>query len=398
MTIFMLRIRDVVLNPQFWSEDGKIFFRDNLCEGAGAIGKVYAGYIHLVPRLTALLSGAFPPLYAPAIYMVVALALTACVLYLVQSPRFPLPFAPLLALAVVLSPAGSETWGNITNIQWFMAIGTVTVALMRPSRSPVVMWSEVAFIVVAGLTGPFVLFLLPVFAGKLLLDWNDVPARRRMLALSVAALAVASVQAYALILNPVPTLFPPDVPRNSAAEIPLLAAAAVFLHTFGMLAREIVLAVSPGHPPGFAALGWLGFAEIGVLLAVVLGSIRSKRLRFERLALLYFGCIVLLAAIFKFRDGLVSLTLPFNGPRYFLIPAVVASWVILSAIPEPRVGTAAKFLLGLLLVSALVQFSHIPFVDYDWPSWAAKLEAGSLPRIPINPHSWFIETDCSLPQ
>ena len=156
-----------------------------------------------------------------------------------------------------------------------------------------------------------------------------------MLALSVAALAVASVQAYALILNPVPTLFPPDVPRNSAAEIPLLAAAAVFLHTFGMLAREIVLAVSPGHPPGFAALGWLGFAEIGVLLAVVLGSIRSKRLRFERLALLYFGCIVLLAAIFKFRDGLVSLTLPFNGPRYFLIPAVVASWVILSAIREP---------------------------------------------------------------
>src|SRR6516164_517249 len=61
MTIFMLRIRDVVLNPQFWSEDGKICFRDNLCEGAGAIGKVYAGYIHLVPRLTALLSGAFPP-------------------------------------------------------------------------------------------------------------------------------------------------------------------------------------------------------------------------------------------------------------------------------------------------------------------------------------------------
>jgi hypothetical protein len=112
--------------------------------GGAAISNVYAGYYHLIPRLIAFPAGAFRPQYARAIYIWAALTLTGSVLYLVQSPRLPLPFAPLLALAIALLPNRLETYGNLTNVQWFLAIGVIAILSMQPSQSKVSTLTEIA--------------------------------------------------------------------------------------------------------------------------------------------------------------------------------------------------------------------------------------------------------------
>ncbi len=388
LAIFLLRISDVVLNPQFWAEDGTIFFRENLCGGPAAIGDAYAGYYHLIPRLIALVTSWFPALFAPAIYLCAALALTALVLYVVQSPRLALPLTPLLALAVVLPPDSLETYGNLANIQWFLALAVVAIVLSRPAPSRVTTSLEIAFVALAGLTGPFVLMLLPLFAARLLLDWKSPPARNRASSLTAAAAIAASAQIYALVHNPVTTGISPNFPKNGIADVPLIAAAAFFNHTFGPLLSSLSL----------RTMAWAGVLEIAVFLTLILISLRSVQLRFERLSLLYFGSVVLLASLYKFKDTLLALVPLNNGPRYFLLPTIVASWLMISVWREPKIGVLARMVLTLLLISTLAGFERAPLLDQHWAYWAKKLEAGDKPRIPINPKSWFVETDCTVPQ
>ena len=391
LLIFILRIPDVVQNPQFWAEDGRIFFRQNLCDGPAAIGKAYAGYLHLVPRIVALVAGAFRPTHVPAFYIAAALILTGVVLYLVQSPRLALPLAPLLALAIVLSPAGLEAYGNLTNVQWFLSLGVLALVLMQPPQSKVGIILEGAFVAMAGLTGPFVVLLLPVFGVRLLLNWKNQPGRNRMLVLTAAAAITSLAQVYALRNNP-GVSGKQDSPRVAAVEVPLDAAAAICTHTLGPLLQKI------GGSPAVETEVLIGLLEVGFLLFVVMRAMKEPQLRFERLSLVYFGSAVLVAALYKFRDYPPTLIPPANGPRYFLIPTIIAGWLLISAVKEPRVGLLAKILLGLFLVSGLVGFRRDPFTDYSWPFWAHSLEAGARPQIPTNPPGWFVVTDCRLAQ
>jgi hypothetical protein len=57
LIILFYREPDGFLNPQFWAEDGVIFFTQNLTFGLSAFWKPYAGYLHLTPRIIAYLCG-----------------------------------------------------------------------------------------------------------------------------------------------------------------------------------------------------------------------------------------------------------------------------------------------------------------------------------------------------
>jgi hypothetical protein len=394
--IFAARVPDLLRNPQFWAEDGKIFFRDAMCEGAASIGKAYAGYYHLVPRLVALLAGAFSPVHAPAIYFAASLALVALVLYVVQSPRLQLPYGPWLALCIVLTPDSLETFGNVANVQWFLGIALFAIALMRSSPSRVTSYLETAFVALVGLTGPFALMLMPVFATKLLLNWRDPRERRRTAMLTAALVVTASVQAYAILTNPATPV--PDYPRTASTEIPIVFAAAIFLHTL-----EKLLTFASRAWPGINSLtihsvGFFGLFEIGVFATIVLFALTKKHFRFERVAALYFCVVSLLAMLYRFDFYVFPIIPAFNAGRYFLIPSLMVCWLVLSCVQEPKVGVAAKIFVGLFLLSAVAGFKRPPLEQHDWPGWVQKMEAGSRPQIPINPKDWLIETDCSVPQ
>ena len=64
--ILFIRKTDSILNPQFWAEDGTVFFLDQHHDGVSSIFKPYAGYFNLVSRIVAFLADlVFPVIAAP---------------------------------------------------------------------------------------------------------------------------------------------------------------------------------------------------------------------------------------------------------------------------------------------------------------------------------------------
>src|SRR5689334_6167209 len=77
--LLFLKRPDALLSAQFFAEDGRIFFHDQLLFGAWeAFSIPYAGYLLFVPKSVAMLASLFPIEAAPTVYNVAALLIAAC--------------------------------------------------------------------------------------------------------------------------------------------------------------------------------------------------------------------------------------------------------------------------------------------------------------------------------
>ena len=124
--ILIIRKTDALINPQFWAEDGTLFFLEQYKYGVSAFFRDYAGYLHLVPRVIALFAERFFPYsLIPTVYNYSSLLITLLVVLSVFSARFKLNNKSLAALAIVLVPHyKNEIFLNITNfvIRFFLTV------------------------------------------------------------------------------------------------------------------------------------------------------------------------------------------------------------------------------------------------------------------------------------
>lgn len=172
-TILLIRRTDSFVNPQFWAEDGPIFFLQQYENGISAIAQPYAGYLHLMPRLIAFVAATFFPYSLIAsVYVFLSLIITLFVITAIFSRRLNVRYKGLLSLALVLVPhSGNKIFMSATNIQWILCILLIITAI---SEEPSCIYgnprnqyiSDIARIILCGLTGPFLIFLVPVFAWK----------------------------------------------------------------------------------------------------------------------------------------------------------------------------------------------------------------------------------------
>ena len=58
--VLYARMPDAFSHPQFWAEDGTIFFLDAHSGGWRALLDPYSGYLHLIPRAVAWLAELLP--------------------------------------------------------------------------------------------------------------------------------------------------------------------------------------------------------------------------------------------------------------------------------------------------------------------------------------------------
>ena len=91
--IFVLIIRkpSALLNPQFWAEDGTVFFVDAFSSGFSSLSITYADYFHTFPRLIAYLGGIFPITSVPFIYNICSLLLVLYILRFIVSEKVDIP-------------------------------------------------------------------------------------------------------------------------------------------------------------------------------------------------------------------------------------------------------------------------------------------------------------------
>jgi hypothetical protein len=374
--ILYVRRSDSFRNPQFFAEDGTIFFAQNLRLGLRAHLESYAGYFCEVPRLIASFAGFFPYRLAPAIYVYSALFVVLLLVIKLHSRRLGLPFAPAFALGFVLVPhLGGEVFLCVTNLQWILALLLLIVAAQPSPRTPGEAVPDWLTAVLASMTGPFAVLLFPVFVLRAYLDRSPLGA----VTAGCVGLA-ATVQTYCILRHPI--VLPASLHGRALAWLDLLGQRLVGTLLLGaQLAYRI-------HPLPLLAAGAL------LLWFMIRELLHSRAHRWTGLLFLAFGGAVTGLAFLKFRAMPQALLPPGNGTRYFFIVDVVVIWCLLLSACEGRAvqRIVSASILGAILVSSLRSgFRAPPLKDYDWRKYAERIGVDAPLSIPINPPGWTIE-------
>lgn len=361
--IIYLRMPENFSRPQFWAEDGTIFFR--LAHEIGARGVVtpYAGYFMAVPWLVALGAKLFSPQWAPWIYNYAGAGLALLAVYLATSPRLDLPLKPLLALAIVIVPPGGEILGALANSMWIMPIATFTILFMRPGSAGVTI-GEALFVALQAVTGPFSPLFLPLFVIRLVMARRQQKAYRRLLLLTIIMAIGALIQivrlylerdagSFGLIMQPIP------YPWQLWVTLPFKH----WLESFGSGVSSFFLG-------SFGVLAAIAVALIGGLLAF------RAPYRDVKLMMGAFALVIALSGMIKVRHGLGFMV--DGGDRYFYIGAVFLFWFIACAAPR---GLARYVATIFVVAGETISFFNVVGTprqrdDLEWPVWASYLSAG----------------------
>ena len=386
----VMRRLDALQHPQFWAEDGSDWFAQAYNDGRlSTLFVPHSGYFQTISRLLGDVGVSVGLAAAPLVANLAALlAELAPALFLVSS-RFAAVIPSLrlriLLAAIYVAVPNAEVHANITNAQWHLAI-LACMVLMVPG-SPRRAWQvfDVATIALCGLSGPFVVLLLPV---GLLRLWRT-RARRdaRLVALMVP---FALLQGITALVN-----------HDSRLGGPIGASAASLVR---IVANRVVLAgtLSNDTDPAYLTQAFPNGLLIATALSVAAAAVLAVALWRGPLALKILDLFAVLVLGLALTSAQVPVDTPqwttfattLGGPRYFLIPelALLASvaWLITLLPRRAAVAVGTVVAVGFLGQSA----RHWSFAAYpDLNPAAATRQLDSAPRgtqvvIPINPSGW----------
>lgn len=364
VTVAALRAPSQLVSPQLWAEDGVIFFADAWRCGIDAVSYRYAGYLHVAPRLAAWAAVNGPRTWLPSLFVIGSLAALLVVGYLLASRRVPVPWSAkvLMAAAILLPPTTAEVILRLVNIQWPLALALVLVALADPPKRWTGVAGEAVCLFVCGLSGPFLVFLLPVF-------WLRAALVRDRGSLIRAALATvpAVVQAAQVL-----------VAGRSAVRWSLSAVELVGRGLASSLGGATV-----NLPAGLPYGGVIVVAASVAVMTLILA--RGWRRANVPAVLTVTAAAALLAAWV-----LVGLTQPslVMAERYRFLPVVLLFWAAILAWPASRVPGVVLLAVVALNVRA---FALPALADVDWARHSACLEEPGPCVIPLNPVGWSVD-------
>jgi hypothetical protein len=380
--LLFLRYPDWFHRPRLWAEDGPVFFLAARRDGPVSVFEPYAGYLHLIPRLVALLGSRLDPSLIPAFYVSSALAVTLLVVARVFSRRLDLPCKPLLALAIVAVPHTGEVFLTVTNIQWVAALALVMTLMMRDPEGAAEMAGDAAVLILAGLTGPFSVILFPFFLVRAL--WRG---SRESWALCVVVLAAALVQGRLIYMSP-----PAGLTAGAPGLRDISGVASVLLSRVPL---ALVGAQGWVHRVSHTFLmcaGWAGAAGAAAM-ACAKGPCRRERIGLLLLAIVLALSVAarICGAAWDWRDMV-------SADRYFYLPRVLLAWIAISRLSRRRPGAAfplaLPFALGLYCVSMVsyvepynFRTRHVERPWFAWDIYSGRLRTGKEVSVEVSP-SW----------
>ena len=368
VAVLFLRRSIAFTLPQFFAEDA-VFYSDALTMGVRSVLAPYAGYHHFAIRLVAWTTVHFDPLYAPRIFLFSSVFITIAVAAACFSPRIDLPVRPLFALSIVLVPHTCEVFDNLTNINWILALGLILLALAKDPKTPLQWGLDIITMFLTGLSGPFVAVWLPLFFWRVFRRRSTASAMIALLALACATLHIIAQLAYHI------TIPVDEFPSSNWIAVPML--------------RMVACLVLPGSLAQAMSI-WLVVAFGIAFLAFVLWRGIKSETREQVWTITIAVFLLLGIVLYKFRTQLDQILPHENGDRYFYIPKVLLLWVLFHGFGAPSIWKRAS---TALAVSCLVaSFTHFrwsePYIDYDWPTYAAAIRRGDAVVVPVNPPGW----------
>ncbi len=374
--LLALRHPSALHTPQLWAEDGSIFLMQADFHGLGALTIPYAGYLHALPRLIAMIAPQLlDPVWWPTFYNGATFLIWLAVLARMFSPRLDLPGKPWLALAMIAVPHSGEVFGNMTNLQWLTAFVLIQQAVIAQPTTRTQRMADLLILALVTLTGPFGVAFVPLFVWRW---WRDRSGDNAIVLLTVGACAALQLW---FVLRTGPHFEYQDQPFNLWTTLVVLARRLV---VWPLLGRDLANSL-PGHL----------LVAIGAAFTAALGwaSLRADRGRLRRVPLLAAFALILAAAVYRTRPDTWAADELGYGDRYFYIPRVLLAWLVIwhfNASFRP-LALGARLVCAAVLVIHAGEYVVASRPDYHWSEHVEPIRRGVPANIPILPEGWTLE-------
>ncbi len=367
LLVLFVRRPHAFLRPEFWAEDFIFLF---VAEKFGLASFIMpqAGYLHLIPRLIAWMASNLDPLLQPGIFLLGWLIVAFAVVFSCLSSRHDLPLKPLLAAAVLIVPHTGEVFFTPTNAQWVAALGLLLTILKKDPLSTFDWVTDLTFLFFAGLSGPFIIFSLPLF---LVRAWQRRTSRSFVFL--GLALLLAGIQGWFVAhAGPDHEFSGPFSLFNLFATVSYRLPTNLFFGAWitGSTSQAVVIAIAAG------LTAFLSFAIY-----------KGGRFREENLKLFCFIVLLLAATTVRKRFDLWGWGDVENDDRYFFVPKVLLLGLTIVAFAAQTRSGIRLALLALLACSTLSNFPRLcfrPLPDTGWYALCPEIRAGHEVEVTIN--------------
>lgn len=386
--IILSRRPDALFNPQFWAEDGKIWYADAYNQGViYSLFTPEAGYFQTLSRLVGIISQAFPLEYAPLIFNLIAIGIQTIVVGFIVSgrlssliPRFR--WRLLIAFVYLALPHSWEINANITNSQWHLGLLSFLIVTAEPGKTLFWRIFDVSVIIISVFSGPLCLLLIPIAALKC---WQR---REKWLTPLLGILLVGGiVQTIALLTNARPT------------QAELGAGIGLF---FKISFRHIFLSPIVGQGGFHLLMENLDWNVIFIILVNLFGAflvgytLLTSRLElrlFILFSILIFAASLASPAVTPVDNQWEAVASHNTALRYWFIPGLclIASLLYLASSngASAFVRYPAIAVLAFLPFGIIKDWSNPKFADLHFSNYAEEFEEAPPGRevaIPINPN------------
>ncbi len=169
--LLWLKSPDALVNPQFWAEDGPIFFKQQFAQAWPPLLEPYSGYLHVAPRLVAWAATAISISHAPAFYNLSAILIDALCIALATSAFGRYFGHAVVFLSFFIVPSVGDIFGTVTNVQWFMQF-VLAAACFLPvevDREYSRLWRSLGYsgLLIAAVSGPFSILITALACGAI---------------------------------------------------------------------------------------------------------------------------------------------------------------------------------------------------------------------------------------
>lgn len=384
-----------------WAEDGRVFLGQALARpGIGTLAAPYNGYLHLWPRLAAMVATWFPLGHAAIVLRVAAatgVAIAAWAAWRLTEGHLQSPWlrGGLIVVTAAVPAGAFESIGNVSNTQfWLLTATTWALLARRPLARQQLAPS--ALVMVTALSTPLAAVLLPLSVGRL---FGDRPWRERTVAVvHIAAVAIQLV----MVLS-----------TNRGGDD---------LGTAGDIAFGYALRVATASVLGLdrttALVNETGRWTVWVVTAIVvvaIGAVASARRTvlpplLLGLSLTLFAVTSLFAIGHEYPPTGDRSTALDVSARYTIVPTqlLVAAWLVAAqrlVERAPRRATIAVTAIALapLIYTSVADYRAQPDFRAGVPAWSSEVERGRQScrstatdqvSLDIAPALWDIEVPC----
>ncbi len=383
--IIFSRRPDALLNPQFWAEDGVVWYAQAYGTGFLSLFNQELGYYCTFQRLVAIVSLWFPFAFVPLIFNLCAIGLKVLVVQFFISTRCSrivpsLQIRLLLALLYLALPNSWEIDSNLTNTQWHLALLGFLLLIAEPSRR--ILWKvfDVMFMTVTVLTGPYCFFLFPIAVFRW---WQKRESWTLWLLLIIALGCLAegfSMISHKRLSGAVVGASFDLFPQILGGQV--FTSAIIGQNGYWWLINRSIWNQTFATLIAFAGLTLMIYAFTKVSVELKLFIVYSA---------LVFTAALISPAVSATEPQWQIMRLPGACMRYWFLPMMSFLLVLIYFAPRSKtrlLKIAALCLLVLALIGIIVDWRQPPFKDFEFQHYAQEFDgapSGTQVTIPINP-------------